>query len=83
MIREVIDASFCNKLESDSSKSRSMWSTVNDTLSCKPYNELETSYYIDGQTTNDEFQIATGFKQYFATAMQESSQVNCFFFCNI
>ena len=59
--------------------------TVNNKLSRKPSNELETSYCIDGHDTNDELQVATGFKQYsanvgknFASVFQETSQANYF-----
>ena len=85
MIREARDANFCNRLDSNSSNSRSMLSTVNDMLSRKPSNELETSYCIDGHETNDELEIATGFNQYFAnarkkfaSAFQKTSLANCF-----
>ena len=85
MIREARDAYFCDKLESDSSNARSMWSTVKNILSRKPSNEFEASYCIDGHKTNDELEIATGFNQYFAnvgknfaSAFPETSQANSF-----
>ena len=59
MIREARDSNFCIILESDSSISGGMWTTVSKLLSRKPPNEQETSYCIGGHETNDEFQIAT------------------------